>query len=101
METNYWWKPEESPRPAPGQAVYVGPVTYNPFIWRGDARVYKVGGEFIVVSAGSDYYGVPYTLIFRSDCEGNVSSWEELPGSIKGRADHELALLYAGYGPVV
>lgn len=82
--------------------------------WRADAALYKVdppleGYEYVVVSAAdltdrynSGYYSTPRsmqieTYIFGADEGGEVESYLELPGSMKGTLDHAEALRDAGY----
>ena len=68
----------------------------------GEGRVYELtppldGHKYVWVSAVVAMFSGPETFIFASNRRGDVSDWEELPGSIKGVLDHEAALKEAGY----
>lgn len=74
----------------------------------GDGRVYHVDPphegwgegptEFVWVSAVTLPMGLGCeTYIFPCDSDGEVTSWGEMPGSIKNSLDHEEALRRAGY----
>ena len=52
--------------------------------------------NYVVVSAAITYSG-PETYIFGADENGNIDSWLELPGSIRGVYSHKIALENAGY----
>jgi hypothetical protein len=43
----------------------------------------------------------PETFIFAADAQGALTSFEELPGSLYDRMDHEAALRSAGYDRVI
>lgn len=73
----------------------------------GDARLYKLGKEqelddcgrtvpydHVVVSAIAEAFdtGLPETYIFPADEEGDFLSWAELPGSVQGVFDHDVAI---------
>ncbi|WP_280350401.1 hypothetical protein [Nocardia abscessus] len=95
-----------------GTATYIKrPTGYN-----GDARLYRLDPplkyesygengfetsetEYVIVSALSAAFdtGDAETYIFPADENGEVTSWGELRGSIRGFYDHELALKGAGY----
>lgn len=47
--------------------------------------------EYVLVSAVVAYSG-PETYIFPCNEQGEVISWDELPGSFQGSLDHEAAL---------
>lgn len=75
---------------------------------QGDGRVYRVDPphegygegptEHVWVSAAVFPMGLrSETYIFPCDESGEVTSWGEMPGSIKDSLDHEAALLEAGY----
>ncbi|GAA4762320.1 hypothetical protein [Microbacterium gilvum] len=82
--------------------------------WSGDARLYRLepplpaqdwdgnetGGEYsqVIVSAVVvQYTGKPETYIFPATADGEIASWNELPGSFQGDLDHAAALRGAGY----
>ena len=77
----------------------------NPDV-RGDQQLYRVtprleGYEYVVASA-VDLGGLNPALgqevyLFGSDEHGEVQSWGELTGSLKGTMRHEDALENAGY----
>lgn len=53
--------------------------------------------EYVVVSAVNDSWSTE-TYIFGSSESGRVLSWDdELPGSVRGVYDHQVALNHAGY----
>ena len=65
-----------------------------------DARLYRLdppleGERHVIVSA--TVVCDPETYIFAADEYGEVTSWDELPGSFRGALDHAEALLGAGY----
>lgn len=69
--------------------------------WNGVAKLYELsppleGHTFVVVSAVR-VLGEPETYIFQANEYGEVTSWGELNGSMRGTLDHETALLNAGY----
>lgn len=52
--------------------------------------------EYVAVSA-VEVLGEPETYIFPADADGNVTSWGELHGSVRGTLSHGEALSGAGY----
>ena len=67
----------------------------------GMAALYKLsepldGFEYVVVSAAT-VFGRDETYTFGSNENGEVQDWLELPGSVNGVCDHEVALNNAGY----
>lgn len=69
------------------------PMAYQDWTKSGASRF----ARYVVVSAVSVPFSGPETYIFRSDRHGNVTRWNELPGSFRGSLDHAQALAYAGY----
>lgn len=66
--------------------------------WNGDARMYKLGDDYVVISAIVAWgTGEPETFAFQCDANGKVGSWGELSGSIWGSLDHEKVLNNLGY----
>jgi len=81
--------------------------------WTGDARLYRLSEplikkseydgdaeekyDYVVVSAVVAMFSGPETYIFGSDKEGEVESYHELKGSLRGKLDHTVALAGAGY----
>ncbi len=69
----------------------------------GSAWIYSLsepleGTDYVLVSAiYVSLVGVAETYIFPCDAEGNVTSWDELPGSQKGTMCHATVLGNAGY----
>jgi len=61
-----------------------------------DGRKFVRNVEYVVVSAAYNF-GRPETFIFEADDDGNIVSWLELPGSVRGVLDFGRALLNAGY----
>ena len=59
-------------------------------------RLFSVvcGGEqhYVVTSGAFPFGSGPETYVFRSDSDGEVTEWGELPGSFKGSVDHERAI---------
>jgi hypothetical protein len=77
--------------------------------WNGDAALYKLDSvvstydgdtaEHVIVSA-AQVFGAPETYIFAATADGEVISWGELPGSMKGTLSHHEALdKLASYNP--
>lgn len=69
--------------------------------WNSDARLFKLsppydGHEYVTVSAVIAA-GIPETYIFPANQGGEVESWGEMDGSIKGVLSHADALAEAGY----
>lgn len=79
--------------------------------WKGDARLYSLSAPYsisdwkldgtetitqvrhVVVSGVTAFdTGQPETYVFASDPDGKVSSWSELPGSLRGKIDHDEAV---------
>jgi len=70
--------------------------------FKGDARLYRMeplyeGSEYVVVSGMHFTFSGPETYIFKSDADGSVETFVDLPGSFRGEIDHERALRNAGY----
>lgn len=57
----------------------------------------SVKTDLVVVSAAVVTYCGPETYIFAADEDGQIASWSELPGSMKGTLSHAEALEGAGY----
>lgn len=84
----------------------LGPVNPNS---QGRQRLYRLepplaGYEFYedqpheyVVASAVTVLGYPETYLFPADATGEVTSWGELPGSLKGTLSHEEAINEAGY----
>lgn len=53
--------------------------------------------RFVVVSAADVPYSGPETYLFPADETGEITSYGELPGSLRGVLDHDAALARAGY----
>ena len=66
-----------------------------------DGVLWRIGGQYVVTSRVANSLTVE-TYAFKADVDGRVTNWEELPGSLKGRATHEevIALVeeYGDYG---
>jgi hypothetical protein len=70
--------------------------------FRGDARIYQMdppyhGSEYVAVSGTDVPFSGAETYIFKSDENGKVSEFGELPGSFRGEINHVRALKNAGY----
>lgn len=75
--------------------------------WLGDAALYVLNPPLadddgtmhshVVVSAVMAWGSGPETYIFPADSDGNVSSFGEMTGSLRGTLDHAAALGGAGY----
>lgn len=70
--------------------------------FRGDVRLYKLDpplcyDTYVIVSAIDNMFSGPETYIFPASSDGQVLSWGELEGSLRGVLDHAKALEAAGY----
>jgi hypothetical protein len=75
--------------------------------WKSDAKLYALSvpleenSHVVVASSAVEHIpGTPpirETLIFGSDSDGHVLTFDELPGSYIGDLNHEEALRRAGY----
>ena len=79
-------------------ATYIGKVKS----FMGDARIYRMeppyeDSEYVVVSGVDVPFSGPETYIFKSDADGSVKDFGELPGSFRGDINHARALRNAGY----
>lgn len=54
------------------------------------------GNEYVVVS-GTSVFGMPETIIFGADKDGEITDYMDLEGSFRGEIDHIKALKNAGY----
>lgn len=69
-------------------------------LFRFDPPIRNRGNEisFAVVSACIvDYINRPETYLFAADKDGEILSWEDLPGSQNGTIDIDAVLTEAGY----
>ena len=57
----------------------------------------KTAAEYVIVSAAVVMFTGPETYIFAATPEGEVESWGEMKGSMRGTLDHADALREAGY----
>ena len=53
--------------------------------------------KYVIVSAANVMFSGPETYIFPATETGDIVSWLELDGSIRGKLSHEKALSNAGY----
>ena len=65
-------------------------------LWKFDPPV-EDRYEFVVSSAVVAAFTGPETFLFGSDEQGNVQSFTELDGSLRGSLDHEAAVAGTGY----
>ena len=58
----------------------------------GDAALYLLDdGSYVIASSVVDVYSGPETLVFASNEDGDVTSWNEIGGG-RGYLDHKEAL---------
>jgi len=83
-------------------------ATFGEPQFRGKAKLYKLtpgisypdcGARYnhVIVSAADVPFDGPETFIFPANEDGSVICWRELPGSFRGKLNHEWALRRAGY----
>lgn len=72
------------------------PVKYEHWDDKTNERVSRTT-KYVIVSAVVAMFSGPETYIFPADKYGNVLSWSELDGSLRGTLDHSVALARAGY----
>lgn len=69
--------------------------------FRGHAALYQMdpphdGSEFVIASAINNEFGME-TYLFPSNAQGEIVSFSEMEGSMRGTTEHSDALESAGY----
>ena len=65
--------------------------------WNDDEPDERESTDYVVVSAVNAFGMGDETYIFAANAEGEVLTWNELPGSFKGDQDHAEAIRNAGW----
>jgi len=55
------------------------------------------GHRYVVASAVIAPFSGAETYLFPADAQGEITDWDELPGSIRGTLEHGDAIEAAGY----
>ena len=65
--------------------------------WDHDNEEYEEASyDYVITSAIDSEWGME-TYVFPSNEDGEITDWEELPGSRKGTTDNDIPLLELGY----
>lgn len=76
-------------------AVKIKNINETKILWSVFPRI--SGHKLVITSAQSVPYTGPETYMFGADENGNIVSWEELPGSYRGDLEHRFCFLNIGY----
>lgn len=65
---------------------------WSDLISSGNQKLWKVNDGYYVTSAANVMFSGPETFVFGADENGEITSFGELEGSIRGELDHEKAI---------